>query len=177
MSKSKNQNGQSTIEFIFTFAFGISLIFLIFKSAMNYATGYMVHYATFMASRTYLTSESYFGNFGSPDISIQNSEGEAREVFKKYNLSIFGIDENNFKVNRPGLGTGEQLTVGVYTLFEQKMDIMGRLFGQNKLEMVSESFLGKEPTRALCAARVCKAMTGQEVCSNQMDITLFDDGC
>lgn len=178
MNKIKNEKGQSTVEFILTFSFAVSLIFLIFNSAMNFATGYIVHYATFMASRTYLTAESYVGSFGSSQISLQNSESTAREVFKKYNLSIFNIDDSALTVNPPGSGgNGNQLTVGVYTVFEQKMDFMGKIAGQNKLELVSESFLGKEPTRAECATRVCMAITGQDTCSDSLDITLYDDGC
>lgn len=178
MGNKNNQSGQSTIEFILTFAFGLSFILVIFNSAMNYATGYIVHYATFMASRTYLTTDSHKGIIGDATQSISGAEAKAREVFNNYNLSIFKIDNNNFTINPPGNTTPQTaLTVGAQTTFDLPMDILGRVAGQKKLELVSESFLGKEVTRAECATRVCFAMTGTISCTANLDITLYDDGC
>lgn len=178
--KNKNQLGQATIEFILTFAFGLSLMLMIFNSATNYATGYLVHYATFMSSRVLLTSDTYFGNFGTPyNSSIRIGEERARQAFRQYNLGIFGIQDNEFYVNLTdeGQSPGEYLTVGTYSRFNQKVDALGRVAGNTELELVSESFLGMEPTRLGCAMRVCQAITGQESCDSSMDITLFDDGC
>ncbi len=178
--KTLKQSGQATIEFIFTFAFGLSLMLMIFNSAMNYATGYLVHYATFMASRVYLTSELHTGNFQSGyGFSVTQAEQNARDAFRQYNLGIFGVEEGEFYVNasREGQSSSEYLTVGTSTRFNQKVDTLGKIAGNTELEMVSESFLGKEPTRVACAIRTCLAITGQTTCDDQMDITLFDDGC
>lgn len=175
-----NEKGQSTIEFIFTFAFGVSVILLIFNSALNYATGYLVHYATFMASRVYLTQDNSLGTFGTDQNNFQTSAAEAANTaFAKYNLGIFGVPSDGFKINHASsnMQSSEALMVGAYTTFNQRIDVMGRLVGESKLELVSESFLGKEPTRYVCAVRVCKAVTNLESCSGNMDITLFDDGC
>jgi hypothetical protein len=177
MKKVANELGQSTIEFILTFVFGVSLILVVFNTAMNSATGYLVHYATFMASRVYLTADSHIGTVSSVDISLQGSEERARAAFNQYNLGIFNVPDGQFKINPAGNTTpSEYLTVGATTSFEQKMDLLGRITGESKLELVSESFLGKEPTRAVCANRTCFGITGQDDCRN-MDITLYDDGC
>ncbi len=174
----KNQQGQSTIEFIFTFAFAVSVILIIFKSAMNYTTGYLVHYATFMASRTYLTHDSYMGNFGNVNASMSGAEQAAKAAFGKYQLDVFDVDPSGFRVNPPGSSIpGDYVTVGTMMTFEKEIDAVGQITGQKSIRYVSESFLGKEPTRAVCAQRVCKAITGQTTCSNNLDITLFDDGC
>lgn len=177
--KAVKESGQATIEFIITFAFGLSLMLMIFNSAMNYATGYLVHYATFMASRVYLTSELHSGVFGEYDRVISPAEGAARKAFNQYNLAIFGIEESEFYVNKSsGLqDSSEYLTVGTYTRYRQRVDALGRVAGNTELDLVSESFLGKEVPRAGCATRVCMAITGQEVCTENMDVTLFDDGC
>jgi hypothetical protein len=176
--KKLDQKGQSTIEFIFTFAFGVSIILLIFNSAINQTTGYMVHYATFMASRTYLTADKHIGAFGATQAALGGAEQKAQAVFNKYNLPFLGVKKLVFKINAPDSGNpANYLTVGATAQFEQSMDVVGKLAGQKKLELVSESFLGKEPTRAECATRVCRAVTGQDNCDNNMDITLFDDGC
>lgn len=180
MFKSANEEGQSTVEFIMTFALGVSVVLFIFKSALNYSTGYLIHYATFMASRTFLTSELYLGNYSNQEAAISRGEEDAKLVFAAYDLGIFDIENLQFKINRPHLGqnSGEYIAVGGYTIFDAKMDMVGQVAGQKKLEMVSESFLGKEPVRTECASRTCFAITGNMECDNAtLDITLFDDGC
>lgn len=173
--KANNQKGQSTIEFIFTFAFGVSMILMIFNSSMNYISGYLAHYATFMASRVYLTADSHLVT---PEGSLNGAEERARQTFNNYALGIFKIPDGSFKINPAGQATRETyLTVGAYTAFSLSIDIMGKIAGQTKLDYVSESFLGKEPTRAECFIRTCKAITGRDNCSINDDITVFDDGC
>lgn len=175
MKKKNNQSGQSTIEFIFTFVFGVSMILMIFNSSMNYISGYLTHYATFMASRVYLTADSHLRTTPS---SLSGAEDRARETFRNYSLSIFNIPDSSFTINPAGQTQGgEYLTVGGFTTFDLTIDALGKIAGQSKLELVSESFLGKEPTRAECLARTCMAITNRENCSNNDDITLFDDGC
>lgn len=176
--KLQKESGQSTIEFIFAFAFGVSVVFMVFNTALNYATGYLVHYATFMASRTYLVSDVYSGYVASPPVPPTNN---AVEVFNRYRLDIFGISSDGFAINKQeaSVGAGEYLTVGARTLFEKPIDALGRVVGGGKLEFVSESFLGKEPTKAQCAQRVCFAVTGG-ICSDtagSYDVTLYDNGC
>lgn len=178
MKKINNEKGQSTIEFIFTFIFGVSIILMIFNSAMNYTTGYLVHYATFMASRVYLTSDSYLGTIGNISPSLSTGESLARETFNNYSLGIFKVPSSNFNVNQVGSAGPENfLTVGGYTTFDMTIDMFGKITGQSKVNLVSESFLGIEPTRAECATRTCFAITGRLSCSNNDDITIFDDGC
>lgn len=173
--KIKNEQGQSTIEFIFTFIFGVSMILMIFNSSMNYVAGYLTHYATFMASRVYLTADSHLIT---PNGSLNGAENRARETFRNYSLSIFDIPDTGFSINPAGqTSASTYLTVGGVTTFEMEIDALGKIAGQSKLELVSESFLGKEPTRAECYVRVCKAITGRENCSINDDVTLFDDGC
>jgi hypothetical protein len=175
--KVRNQQGQSTIEFIFTFAFGVSIIFVMFNSALNYATGYLVHYATFMASRSYLTQETYLGSSADTQSSMSNTAALGTQSYNKYMLQIFSVPSDAFRVNPPGLTPSEYLTTGATTIFDLKIDAIGRITGQTTLELASESYLGKEPTRAQCANRTCFAITGNTTCNNTMDITLYDDGC
>lgn len=173
----KNQAGQSTIEFIFCFIFAVGLILLVFNTSLNYATGYVTHYATYMASRVFMTQDSNQNvwHAGSRDSAINR----AKATFEKYNLSIFGIQNTAFSINDDqNVSAGEYLMIGAYTRFERKMDMVGQITGQKKLELISESFLGREPTRGVCASRVCKAVTGQDECNGaNMDVTLFDNGC
>ncbi len=176
--ETKNEKGQSTIEFILTFIFGVSFILIIFNAAMNHATGYLVHYATFMASRVYLTADNFTGTIGNSNPALSGAVQKAQSAFSVYKLSAFNIPEGNFRVNPAGgIDAKRYLTVGGYTTFELPIDALGRVAGQRKLELVSESFLGKEVTRAECATRTCYGVTQTESCDSSMDVTLFDDGC
>lgn len=176
-----NQSGQSTIEFIFTFVFGVSVIFMVFNSALTYCTGYLVHYATFMASRVYLTSDTFTGGPAQPEASIIGTEVDAEKAFARYRLDIFKVSSDKFKINpMPSSGIDNAsgyLLVGGRTKFEMPIDALGKITGAAEVELVSESFLGHEPTRAQCGARTCYAITGGTNCSNDMDITLYDNGC
>ncbi len=149
---------------------------LIFNTAINHARGYLVHYATFMASRVYLTADN---NLVTPSLSYRGEAAQrAKQAFGQYQLGLFSIPEESFQLNEgPQSDPGRALAVGGVTTFQLDIDVLGRLAGQKKLELVSESFLGKEPTRAACAAQICEAITGQETCSTNMDLTLYDDGC
>lgn len=178
IKKNLSEAGQSTVEFILTFAFGVSLILVIFNTSMNFATGYLVHYATFMASRVYLTQDNMTGTIGNSSPALSGSVETAKTAFNVYNLSVFNVDNSSFIINPAGnTDPSTYMTVGGVTKFELNMDIMGQIAGSKKIEMTSESFLGKEVTRAECASRTCFGITGAESCDDTYDITLFDDGC
>ena len=169
-----NQKGQSTIEFIVCFAFGVSVIFMVFNSAMNYASGYIAHYATFMVSRYYLTQEKYQNGV---QASLSGVDEDAKQIFKNYYPDIFGVPASSIQINEPKMdGPGGYLMVGAYAVYERNIDAVGQVAGQKKIRLVSESFLGKEPPRYSCYERVCQAITGS-TCNSSMDITIFDDGC
>jgi hypothetical protein len=174
----KHQEGQSTVEFIFAFVFGVSIILMVFNSSMNYISGYLAHYATFMASRAYLVQDSFLGVYQA-EASLSGAEGVAREVFSTYNLGIFGIKPTDMTINRVNgpVSASDYYKVGAKTIFEKNIDLVGKIVGEKKVKFVTESYLGKEPTRNVCAMRVCKAITNSEACNLKMDITLFDDGC
>ena len=79
--KIKNNKGQSTIEFILTFTAAVGFIFLFLKMALNYTDGYIVHHATFMASRAYLVGDAeQYANAGAGDVKAFDM---AKAVFSK----------------------------------------------------------------------------------------------
>lgn len=170
-----NQSGQSTIEFIFSFIFAVSLIFLVFNTSLNYASGYVAHYATFMASRVFMTQDRSDNAWGPGERDTPLFE--ARKTFEKYQLGILGIKTEIEFNDSLSVSAGEYLMVGAYARYEKKMDVVGQIVGETKLSLISESFLGREPSRGVCASRVCYAITDKSECVSQMDITLFDDGC
>lgn len=171
-----NQTGQSTIEFIFSFIFAVSLILMVFNTSLNYASGYVAHYATFMASRVFLTQDSADkSNLGGN--SKVRAVQMAQQIFKdKYKLSVFGINSDLVINNDENPDAGRYLMIGAYVQYSRRIDFIGQITGQNRIELISESFLGREPVRGVCASRTCMAITGRESCEG-LDVTLFDDGC
>ncbi len=167
------ERGQSTIEFLVSFVFVFTLMVIMIRFALSVANGYIVHYATFMASRAYMV---YDHNINSPDGADAPAFAHAKTVFDSYQLgNLMGGKPPELKVNHPDFG-GRSVFVGVYADFEQPFAIPKLFGGSAPLKLRSESFLGREPTRATCAERVCRAMQDAGgVCSKNS--TFFDDGC
>ncbi|MBY0516137.1 MAG: hypothetical protein K2P81_04470 [Bacteriovoracaceae bacterium] len=189
--KKNNQKGQSTIEFILTFMFGLGIVFLFVNVAMNYSVGYLVHYATFMASRTYLTVESHSVDPGQSHAIASQS---ALTTFQRFKIQSLGIPSDSIK--SPGasddgfhinpfhtVSSGDAaLFVGAYTVFERPLSFFQSVAGGTIAKHVSESYLGKEPVRTECWQRTCQAIvlsiTGSTgTCTDQSDMTVFDNGC
>lgn len=189
--KQLNDIGQSTIEFILTFMFGLGIIFLFVNISVNYSVGYLVHYATFMASRTYLTFEI---GVGDPAASDPQAGAAALETFRRFKMDAVGVPsgsvlggggaEPGFHINRySSVTTNEQaLFVGAYTVFERPLSFFRAIAGDTKGTLISESYLGKEPVRAECWQRTCKAISigvkgNPTACGGADDYTVFDNGC
>lgn len=172
-NKRSLEKGQSTVEFLASFVFVFTFMVILIRFALSAANGYMVHYATFMASRAYLV---YDHNINSPDGADAPAFGVAKKVFDDFRLGNFmGGEPPILKVNHPDFG-GRSAFVGVYADFEQMFSIPKLFGGGAPLKLRSESFLGREPTRATCAERVCRAMRDAGgVCDKNS--TFFDNGC
>jgi hypothetical protein len=176
--KEKNNRGQSTIEFILTFTAAVGFIFLFLKMALNYTNGYIVHHATFMASRAYLVGDSELDP--KPEAGDAKALDLAKSVFSK-NLPSALIPNFNgsLKANDPD-SAKFAVFVGVWVEYTQAFSL-GFVGGKDQVTYRSESFLGREPTRAESTTQVCRAIasvTGQGPdsggCSTQA--TLDDNG-
>lgn len=195
--KRMKEDGQSTIEFILTFTFGLGIVFLFINVAVNYSAGYLVHYATFMASRTYLTVEAHTFSEGASETVARE---EARKTFARFRMQALGVDasrvkpsgsaEIGFHINPyfpPVTSSGQRdaVYIGAYSVFERPVSFFRLIAGGEIAKYVSESFLGKEPTRSSCRIQTCKAitlgLTGRPAACDddvsQNDFTLFDNGC
>lgn len=169
-----NSKGQSTIEFILTFTSAVGFIFLFLKMAINYTNGYIVHHATFMASRAYLVSDAE--RYNDPADGDAPAFKLAEAVFKK-NIPeglITGFD-GVLTENNPNTA-GFPVFIGVWAEFNQAFSL-GFIGGKDKVAFRSESFLGREPTRAESTSQVClaiRSITQGQKCELQM--TLDDNG-
>jgi hypothetical protein len=174
-----NEQGQSTIEFIFTFVFTLAIVFLFAAQGYNFATGYLVHYATFMSSRSYLTADAMGGSVN------EENETSAETTFNRYKLNLLDIPASSFKIRKytqDRSQSGNGMYVGAYTVFERPFSYLGLIGGDTKIKLMSESYLGKEPTRLGCWMRTCQAIVGATAqgCEQgevSLDITVDDNGC
>lgn len=172
----KNRNGQSLAEFILTFGIVCIVLILFVKMAFNYTKGYMIHYANFMASRSYMVQDN---NSGSPVTSDENAKTIAlNSVLKKiYNE----INVSDVKILSPA-SVDNKVFVGVKTTVEEDFSLSSFVGGGSKVKMVSESFLGREPSISECAVGTCNAMgevSGDGCGSGGSSgfVTLWDNGC
>lgn len=168
----KNQDGQAAIEFILVFVFAIAFVFLFAESAINAATGYVQHYATFMSARTFQSHDT-----GRAEVNgaIGAAAKEAEDVFEKYGLEKFGIKNKDFKIITPEQSQGKTLYVGATSRFKKRISVFEFFGGGKKATYLSEAFLGKEPVRYDCMLQICAAMGIS--CDINSDVTLFDNGC
>ncbi len=175
----KNEAGQSMIEFIFTFAFTVAIIFLFAAQGYNLVTGYLVHYATYMSSRSYLTADSMGSNIQDP------SQQSAKDTYARYKLDLLDIPgEPQFKsFTQARSQSANGLYVGTTVQYEKPFSYINLIGGGTTVKYLSESFLGKEPSRMSCWNRTCFAITGSDgLCdggssANQLNITVDDNGC
>ncbi len=175
----KNEAGQSMIEFIFTFAFTVAIIFLFAAQGYNLVTGYLVHYATYMSSRSYLTADSMGGAID------EDPRGAAKATYARYKLDLLDIPGEpqfrSFTQDRSQSANG--LYVGTTVQYEKPFSYINLIGGGTTVKYLSESFLGKEPTRMSCWNRTCFAITGSEQScgggseANSLNITVDDNGC
>ncbi|MGB0453615.1 MAG: TadE/TadG family type IV pilus assembly protein [Bacteriovoracaceae bacterium] len=176
----KNQKGQSTIEFIIGFTIIFGLVMLMLRTTLIYGEGYALHYATFSASRAYLTHE-----FNHNDLSSAHGDAErfGRKVFNLFKIRnlINGFDGKiNFNSQNE---MSRRVYVGAWAEFQKTFSPMAMFGGDEELRMRSESFIGKEPGRGYCHGQILNLYNnlasglsgGASEVENHR--TLFDNGC
>ncbi|MBF0208506.1 MAG: hypothetical protein HQK53_16645 [Oligoflexia bacterium] len=193
-----NNKGQSLIEFMFCISFGVGIIFMFINFALNTAVGYIAHYATYMAARTYLVSDNYAAS--SRNAPYKDAEDKAKIAFDYVIKSLFKTTgASNYLMKTAGPATVEirgiqedngvafrrkKVFVGAVFKFAQRLPLPTLGVSTKEVNLVSEAFLGKEPTRAECMGRIRKIIQEsigydavEESTETLRHATLFDDGC
>lgn len=170
MVNRKNQKGQSVIEFLLTFTIVMGMLFFYFKMSLGFTNGYIVHYATYMASRTFLTSDSWDTN---PDgKAFQKAQGTFNRLIPE-GLKGFNGD-GELKVNDPESVIFKVFT-GIYADFTVTYTV-GIVGGKTPIFHRSESFLGREPTRLESTEQTCFAIARATKNGCNLLVTLDDNG-
>ena len=176
LEKNKHDSGQSTIEFLFSFILVLGFVFAFLRVAMVYTNGYLVHYATFQASRAYMVGES---NSGTPDGSEGIARKEARKVFDSFKLDVLmpRFDGNLlFEEASRHRNLATNLYVGARVEFSESLMVPGTS-AKIAVPMISESYLGMEPTRGECFEQVCRSLEEIGGAGCVKHATVFDNGC
>ena len=171
--KINNKKGQSTIEFLMCFMYSFGVIFVFFGIAYNIGNGFMTHYATYMASRSYLVADA---NSADSDSGDSFAATQAQKVFQKFKIDkLIPGTKNNIQINTNSDNNNNVFT-GVYFEFVGKFSTVPFMGSKHKINFLSESFLGREPIRAECLKRVCKAFQMINGSCKKFS-TFFDNGC
>lgn len=182
MEKRREESGQAFIEFLLTISFILGFLFMFIRLSLYSTSGFMAHYATFMASRTYLVVDD-------ASLSDENvyslAKSRAEDVFSHFKIERFGIKNGVLSFNSPSFTNNRayKLYVGAFYTFKQALSGLSLLTGGKTLDLVTESFLGKAPSRSQCQRRICEIMrlkTGiAGACESviQSHTTLYDNGC
>jgi hypothetical protein len=133
----------------------------------------MVHHATFMASRAYLVGDAE--RYESPGAGDAQAFKLAKDVFHK-NLPDALIPNFDGVVteNNPGI-VALSAYVGIWVEFNQTFSL-GFVGGKERVAFRSESFLGREPTRAESVNQVCFAIMSVTQGRCDIEATLDDNG-
>lgn len=171
----KNTKGQATIEFILSFIIALGFLLAFYKIALLFTNGYLVHYATFQASRAYMVAES---NANEPGPSDDFGLVQAKKVFDYYNLPglVPGFD-SEIQFNEPQANLGNETNLYVGAKVRYASDLLVPVAGARiDIPMATESFLGMEPNRAECFSEICAAFADMGAAC-QHHTTVTDNGC
>lgn len=176
----RRQEGQSTFEFLMSIVFSVGILYLFIFMGFNYTRGYLAHYATFLASRVYLTVDNHIQ---SDSTATSLAINKSKEVFDRFKLPQWGAD-GTFQIN--ALEDGNKIQyVGATYEYSFRLSPLAMIGGDRLVNYVSESFLGKEPTVGMCARYTCEALESiaSGVCGMATQgeksyfATVYDNGC
>jgi len=171
---SKNESGQATIEFILSFSFMLFFTLFFITVGVNLALGYVAHFAVYKASRHYLT----FDNGTATTAVMLEASTRAEAIFNEFqkDLNLSG----EFKIHAPDSIEGKIYEyVGAKFLYTPRIKSMGPFALPEDYKLLTESFLGKEPTRADCKCQTQLALgygCESEILPEE-EVTVYDNGC
>lgn len=159
-----------------SFAIVFGFIFSFLKLAIVYTNGYLVHYLTFQASRAYLVFENGSNN---PSGGDAGAKAEAIKIFDAYGITTLLPNFTGTPIiedPESNRGNSKNLYVGVRVEFNEFINIPGT---NRKIdfELISESYLGREPTQAECYEGVCNSFSDLPGGGCKEHATVADNGC
>ena len=185
INSTRNEVGQSTVEFALTLMLLLAFVFFFFQLTMVSAFGNFAHYATFMAARAYLSAgaDRQDQRERAKDVIIKllkKSAGQAGiDRFPSIAKGFRGSEIGGLDLDPPGQFNPTDRNFswleGVRYTFRSKLFLiplagLGRSEGgpaANFLTLTSESWLGREPSFEECKVDLEKTS----------GLVFFDNGC
>ena len=129
-----------------------------------------------MTSRSFMVQDTNSATPGITDVSARAFA--TNQVFKKI-ISDFDTSDLTFNLDNT---VSNNVFVGVRAKFKEKFTLSNMVGGNNDIELLSESFLGRTVPISECAMGVCRAigdLTGNECGTGDSkgNVTLWDNGC
>lgn len=178
-----DDSGQSTLEFTLTLLLVIAFFLFFFRLAITFAFGNYVHYAVFMAARTYAAAgvsekdqrERAEGVIGQ---LLGGANGDRYRWFGQ-GVAIEGSSAalTGFDVGKIGPYAANRLDGWMQgaryhfrsRIFPVPLTIQNSGRDESQLTLKAESFLGREPSFVECDTQMKNAGTGKG--------RLYDNGC
>lgn len=171
LQKKRKQSGQSLVEFIVVSLSFFTFLFILLKVSLMVAVGHFVHYATFMAARSYGAAH--------------RTKQEQIQMGKQVLASYLGADGNRFRSfiraedGAGQVGPGPQYKEaqadthwqqGAWFTFSSNIFLKPLVRGvrPQNLGFVSESWTNREPTYEECETYMTQGRDTP---------WLFDNGC
>jgi hypothetical protein len=167
----QSETGQATVEFALTLVLILGLTVFMFQFALFSAVGSYFQYATFMSARAYLSAENDRTDqmTRAEAVVIQTLKGgEGAGGTDRWPAVARGMGEGNprgAEIGATSYGSRE----GVRYSFQGRMFMLPFLGSTPNIgfELVSESFLGREPSAPDC----------YQVLEERNGVAYFDNGC
>lgn len=200
----REEAGQATIEFALTLTFLLAAMFLVLQISLIYAYGNFAQYATFMAARTLLSAgagtaadqdrraiaalqallKQDSGTDRWPGIASTKSLPEPESHPDLRGAEIWGSDsgqQGSYGINVQS--ADYSWMQGVRYRFRSRLFLLpigqNTVGGKGKLELVSESWLGRDPEDKDCLAE--RKKRAQDLSARGLGVTearlLLDNGC
>ena len=109
----KNNKGQSTAEFILALRLHVAFVIVFIQMAQNYVKGYVIHYATYMTSRSYMAQDN-----GSNVISETDSGARKFSQGKVLKKMLKVDNKTKIQFRNPGSG-GKKVFSGTILTYSE----------------------------------------------------------
>jgi len=176
MRRRRRESGQSTIEFALTMTLLMGFVLFFVHLAFLFAYGNLVHYATFMSARAYLSAGE------DPEGQVKRAQtviirllkrSEVNPGVEKYQFVAKGVEGEEIpgmyyspKAPYDGKDRGFSWLQGIRYKFRATLPMIPLSTGNggaNSLTLTSESWLGREKTRVEVNSSMLKLPGGGRI--------------
>lgn len=188
LKKKSRKNGQAFVEFILTLFAFFAVFFMFVKMALGLGVSNYIHYATFMAARSYMaasaserdqktSAENAFNAYMKSSGGKNRFDGIIKEVGGDDTPSLF-IGSTSRVTKRATDARKNTWEEGVTYKFNITLNVLPLFPGggknHNQLTLESESWLSREPSEDECKSIL---QVREKKSAIKGAVFLYDNGC